>query len=686
MALVTPIVNSIPALDATKANTITFTANGGDQIVKNEIQIVNNITETIVYTNIATTYVLGQTIPANILTNGGYYKVAFRTYDVLNNTSEWSNYQPFYCYSTPTLTFNVVSGQTINVSNFNLTLTYNQAQGERLEVASIYFYDANDNLISSSGNLFNNNTPPIVFNYPLNGLENNKIYKVKANATTVDNTALTTGLIPFYVNYQTIDTEGELYLTMDSCNGYINIRSAPIINAGGGYNDYNPDNLTYVEQDTMIDLTSIVGKVDTEDIYSPWVRWYDFLPVSGSFLFRLWFYPARTTFKVAELSTDDDSNHIIITYNRGADQDYLSFRTDDGISIDKGLGVFCNGNTRVFLWLRIIGESWEVITEIISNPVTALEWNNNVNNNIKYNVTTNIQYGNEPHGTFVPSASVIHAVSGNFDNIVIGNGVFDELNLSLNINLPYTPDIPDHDTSAVLFVHFTGSVANEATGNYTRAILQRKDNTTVTWWNIAEVDIPSDSSAVIEYDDYFIPNNIQQTYGLVIYTGSIPSESYTIDIIPKWGRVFLSDKDENYKLNYAVIYSGGSQNIQNGVLMPIGANYPTVIQNAMGNYKSGSLQFKVLGYQFEIDRTLDRNSIVKQADDILAFLTNTKPKCIKDYNGNIFICKVINSPQISYDANWGNGIIIISFDWVEQSKYNEYDGMTELGLIDVITS
>ena len=71
MALVTPIVNSIPALDATKANTITFTANGGDQIVKNEIQIVNNITETIVYTNIATTYVLGQTIPANILTNGG---------------------------------------------------------------------------------------------------------------------------------------------------------------------------------------------------------------------------------------------------------------------------------------------------------------------------------------------------------------------------------------------------------------------------------------------------------------------------------------------------------------------------------------------------------------------------------------------------------------------------------------
>ena len=686
MALVTPIVNSIPALDATKANTITFTANGGDQIVKNKIEIVNNTTEVVVYTNTVTTYVLGQTVPANTLTNGVYYKVRFMTYDVLNNTSEWSNYQPFYCYATPTLTFNVNNGQTINVSNFGLTLTYNQAQGERLESANIYFYDANENLISASGNLFNINIPPIVFNYPLNGLENNKLYKVKGEATTVDNTFITTGIVTFYVNYQTIDTEGELYLTMDSCNGYINIRSAPIINTGGGYNEYNPSTLTYIEDDTMVDLTSVVAKIDTTDEYSSWVRWYDFLPVSSAFLLRLWFYPARSSFKVAEIVADDDSNHIVLTFNRGSTQDYLSIRTDDGVSIDKGLGVICNGNTRVFLWLRVIGESWEVQTEILEEDSAVLDWNNNTNNNIRYDISTDIRYDNEQYGSFTPSTNVYHALTQNFDSMLIGNGVFDELNLSLNVNLPYTHDVPDHDTSAVLFAHFNGSVANETAGNYTRAILQRKDASTITWWNIAEVNIASDSSAVIEYNDYLIPNNIQQTYGLVIYTGSIPSESYTIDIVPKWGRVFLSDKDESYKLNYAVIYSGGSQNIQNGVLMPIGANYPIVIQNAQGNYKSGSLQFKVLGYQFEIDKTLDRNSIVKQADDILAFLTNTKPKCIKDYNGNIIICKVINSPQISYDSNWGNGIITISFDWVQQSKYNEYENMVELGLIDSIVS
>ena len=42
MALVKPIINEIPAFDAEENYTITFTANGGDQVVKNEIKIVSN--------------------------------------------------------------------------------------------------------------------------------------------------------------------------------------------------------------------------------------------------------------------------------------------------------------------------------------------------------------------------------------------------------------------------------------------------------------------------------------------------------------------------------------------------------------------------------------------------------------------------------------------------------------------
>ena len=91
-----------------------------------------------------------------------------------------------------------------------------------------------------------------------------------------------------------------------------------------------------------------------------------------------------------------------------------------------------------------------------------------------------------------------------------------------------------------------------------------------------------------------------------------------------------------------------------------------------------------LGYQFEEDKRLDRVSMTKQLDDMLKFLTNGKAKCLTDFNGNIYIIKVVNSPQISYDANWGNGIPTISFDWVEQGKYNNGDDMLKSGLVDYI--
>jgi hypothetical protein len=119
--------------------------------------------------------------------------------------------------------------------------------------------------------------------------------------------------------------------------------------------------------------------------------------------------------------------------------------------------------------------------------------------------------------------------------------------------------------------------------------------------------------------------------------------------------------------------------------MPIGARYPIVVQNGSGVYRSGSLQFKILGYQYEENKRLDRFSITKQLDDMLVFLTNGKAKCLTDFNGNIFLLKVINSPQISYDGNWGNGIPTISFDWVEQGKYNNNNDMSDLGLVDYIS-
>ena len=680
MALVKPIVNEIVAFDATVGTTVTFTANGGDQVTKNEIKVVtNDENEVVKYQNTVTSYDLSHVIPANTLTNGQYYKVAIRTYDVLNNTSAWSNYQPFYCYKTPVIALNITDGQTITTSTYRATLTYTQAQNEKLDYALIEVYNQNHTLMGTSGNLYSTDFPPITFNYDIIGLVDNSQYYIVASVVTINGTIVKTNEIRFYTDFNTIVEHSTLTATLDSCNGYVNLHSSIVSKIGG---ISNPTELTYINGNRFLDLRNAVADFDIENSY--WAKWDKLLTIPTDFLLRLWFYPARQPFKIIELS-NELGFYMTISHKRGTTTDYLSIRTDNGTTKDVALGLHCNGNTRVFLWIKVVGDSWDVQFNVLSDIATVLEWNS-IHNNLPYNVTSDMVYVGESYENFTPASDNFEEISGVFTSVIIGNGIFDHLNITKDTSITYTEDIPIWDEeNTLLDITFNGNI-NNTSPNYTKLVLKRKDDTLLNWLNLSEVEVDYNKDVYIDFNDSYIPTGVKQEYALVVYIDDIPSEYHTVDITPIWSKYFLSDKTNRFVLNAAVIYSNQMQNIQNGVLMPIGAKYPIVIQNGEGNYASGSVQFKVLGYQYDIDKRLDRISITKQKDDILTFLTNGKAKCLTDFNGNIYILKVINSPQISYDSNWGNGIVTISFDWVEQGKYNNYEDMLELVLFDYVAT
>lgn len=731
MALVKPIINDIMAFDATTTYTVTFSVNGGDRVAKNEIKVIynneyiygyykesnhlfyedsaftipitgqtgilyvdkntytnyiyngsifnsTNLTEIVVYNNIVTTFNLSHDIPANTLENGKYYKVAIRTYDELENVSAWSDYYPFHCYTTPVLSF-ISMPYVVSTPTYTFNLRYSQLEGEKLDYAIIRLYNNNDVEIQNSGNLYSTNTPPINFSYTVNNLQNDTQYKIKATAMTIDGTVVHTSLITFNVNYNTVPSTDSISAVLDNCNGYVNIQSNVIVEMGV---ESNPDPLIYIDNEKA-DLVNPVITLDKLN-YTSWAKWYG-LTIPTNFLLRLWFYPARQPFDIIRLKNDADTSYITISFKRSSATDYLSIRADGGISnIDVPLNVFCNGDTEVFLWLKIVDGVWDVRATVLEKENTVLNWNDNSNNNVEYNITTDIKWGNEDYGDFTPTTTVTSELEHNLSSVIIANGIYDHLNITTDTSLEYDTSIPSAYTPQTLLnVGFNGTIGSDS--NYTRLLLKRKDETMEDWLNLCDInDIPIGVPTYIDFNDSYIPKGVEQTYALVTYIDNVPSEYYTIKVTPQWAKYFLSDTTNRFALNYAVIYSNHVQNIQNGVFLPIGAKYPIVIQNGEGNYKSGSLQFKVLGYQFDIDKKLDRVSMTKQLKDILDFLTNGKPKCLTDFNGNIYIFKVVNSPQISYDANWGNSIPVVSFDWVEQAEYNNSAEMLNLGFYERI--
>jgi hypothetical protein len=734
MALVKPIVNDIMAFDATSVYTVTFSANGGDRVVKNEIKVVYNeyvygyykstnqlfyedssftipisgktgviyidkntysnyiynstthifnstsSTEIVAYSHTTTTFNLSHNIPANTLSNGRYYRVAIRTYDELNNYSEWSDYYPFHCYTTPNLYLYVPT--VVSSSSFDFNLRYTQIEGEKLDYAIIRLYNNNNVEIKNSGKLYNANTPPLSFDYTVNNLNNNTQYKIKATATTVEGTVVSTNLMTFRVDYETVPSTDSLSAIVDNCDGYINVQSNVIVKMGV---ESNPDPLTYID-DEKADLLSTASTLDLPSTSSAttWAKWYG-LQIPPNFLLRLWFYPARQPFDVIRLTSDNNNTIIQISLKRRSTGDYISIRATGATTrVDLPLNTICNGNTKVFLWLKILDSEWDARATILETENTVLEWNNGSNNNIPYNVTTDLKWGNEDYGSFSPATRVTRDLRNTLTTVIVANGIYDHLNITTDTSLEYSTNIPTEYTyETLLNIDFNGNIGTR--DNYTRLLLKRKDDSMSEWMNVYDINsIPSGIPTYINFDDSYIPTQVEQTYALVTYIDNTPSEYYTLKVTPTWGKYFLSDLTNRFTLNYAVIYSNHTQNIQNGVFLPIGAKYPIVIQNGEGNYASGSLQFKILGYQYELNNKLDRISMTKQLKDVLTFLTNGKPKCLTDFNGNIYIFKVINSPQVSYDANWGNNIPVVSFDWVEQAQYNDAEEMLDLGFYERI--
>lgn len=249
MAVTTPILLSVPAFDATQPYTFTFNSVGGNQVVKNQLTIRLNSDNTIVYQQQQTTFVYQHVLPANTLTNGGYYNAYINTYDASGNVSANSNTIQFYCFATPSIVLNNVSdGGTINNSSFTFNFTYSQAQSEALNSYIINLYDDAKALIGSSGTQYpSSSIVPLTFTYTFNGFENNQFYYIQAVGSTVNGTTVTSDEISFTAVFDQ-PSAFTLFTVTNNCEGgYINVQSNVVRVPGV----VNPDPPVFIDNDEL---------------------------------------------------------------------------------------------------------------------------------------------------------------------------------------------------------------------------------------------------------------------------------------------------------------------------------------------------------------------------------------------------------------------------------------------------
>ena len=268
----------------------------------------------------------------------------------------------------------------------------------------------------------------------------------------------------------------------------------------------------------------------------------------------------------------------------------------------------------------------------------------------------------------------------------VQNGIFDHFNVSRDTSFDYSSIIPtDWDIDTWMNASFAGNtsagnVAQVATG-VTSIRVKRRIKGTFDWITIREIPVtkPEDLSFVIT--DNLNAYNVEYEYAYVPMTEDVEGSYIIESILSKFEGVFICDIDTVFKFYAGVEYDTNDAIQQVGVFQPYNRKYPIVVSNSIMQYQTGGVGGWVLPEDYEDTHVFDRSKIVKEKEVLLNFLMNKKPKILKDMNGNNWLVYFTGNPSVTYDNNYGQGMLKVSANWTEVGDPNDKTDLYENGLI-----
>lgn len=268
------------------------------------------------------------------------------------------------------------------------------------------------------------------------------------------------------------------------------------------------------------------------------------------------------------------------------------------------------------------------------------------------------------------------------------NAIYDEIFITNDVESEYTTEKPtEWDFYTLFWAQFKGNL-NAGNIDVGRADIdavriKRRKLGEFEWMTIKEYPIVNIEDINFVGEDFFAENGVEYEYAWVSVLNGVEGNYVIESVESKFKGVFVCDVDSLIKFYAGVQYGSNQQVQQVGSFTPLGKKYPVYVSNGAVNYQTGTLSATLVG-DYEQTHQFDRNKITEQKNNVLKFLTNKKPKIIKDENGNIWLVVILGNPEVSFDGSWGNGIGNVSFQWSEVGDANSEKDLRDCGLLPII--
>lgn len=272
-----------------------------------------------------------------------------------------------------------------------------------------------------------------------------------------------------------------------------------------------------------------------------------------------------------------------------------------------------------------------------------------------------------------------------FTEMGIYRAIYDHVNISDDTTI--TSNIPptQWDYGTILDCNFEGNISGGTIKDFTSGVTQikikRRKAGTFDWQTIRTFDISAPEDLSFAFNDYLTATDTEYEYAYIPVFGSVEGQYAISTVMSKFDGVFICDANTIFKFNMGVEYGSTDTVQQVGTFSVLGRKYPVVMSNGLANYQTGQLSGLVLPEDYEDTRTIDRIAITQRRNKLMEFLTNKKPKIIKDRNQNEWLV-IVQSPSTSYVNNYGQGIVSASMQWIEIGDANSTEDMKKSGMIE----
>ena len=230
--------------------------------------------------------------------------------------------------------------------------------------------------------------------------------------------------------------------------------------------------------------------------------------------------------------------------------------------------------------------------------------------------------------------------------VEISNGIYDELFGSDNPDIEMSEESKKWDFDTRFYAKFQDNLVagnvDYAASMVSSVRIKRRKNDEHQWFTVYDIPIETNDDFEFELTDRYAQGSQDYYYAMIPVIEHIEGNINKNSIRSEFNHYFILDKD----ISYPIIFNTNlnlelNKNI--GVVNTLGRKYPFVISNGKSQYKTGTLQFALANV---VDCDIDVDNGYNYRTQFEEWITNGKPKILKDWTGQIFMIEITSNIPI----------------------------------------